>query len=991
MQVSAHEDESEREHFCLDLHPGDSGYMPTIDWDTRVVQPIYYRHWASHHHWPWEVITTDGQSDDERIGVPLRTSRNIPKAVLTEQLRPSFDKYAGEDHSLSVEELPDLMRAHGHPITDAELQNMMQAYDDDGSGELDFDEFVAMVSGSMSSYCCCLSVTKAGRMTIATFHMGLQIQNTLPRDLKITIEGVDDETDDALAPSPSCTYCLRPGQAMSVPNWDTNCKALLKILDYEGLESEAVVVYNARDSFTNRADLASVVSLVEGESALPESPKQHSRHGRSHGITSGMTTNISYPEKASASGFSITIGSTHWVVNHTASDLQAMPTGPGVKDTDYAVPASGDDFAPIPVSCASGKLMIGLASESGTAWSSVVDVSAPGLADSLIDIESPQGGHRYFVVAVEAGAEPYSHVTIVRIMSQLLMTNNTDHVLQVKDAATEFGHSLTLDPRSTVPIFQHFRQGDAPFVMQIGICDPSKRGKITLQTSTFDVLQKSKPFWLELEHFENRKAAKVRKAKTNSAEGLHIRRVRTGDRATVIVRSTNQVAPPYRLVNRTARLAHYRLLFGSQSEMRSRVTERLTHVFERLSLQKKRPLSATEMQLVLDQMGEETDASELPHARHRRTFDNIADWFAESGGWISFDTETHIRDSQFCALDEHMVEVKIRNQVQRYSLDKVQPLPAWAVAGYNLANVGDDGQSSGNGRSTTKSPGKGATSAKIELVHVQVIIYRGSQALVLGNSLTTLGDKGSLFHCKLELSQIGISILDNAPEELLHISLTGINLAYIQHVSKQTAVFLLQNFQVDDMKAGTVVLAPKPNQDVAEPWMRLVLELNETVGRIGEVQNIFFRLKPMVVQLEWKLLELLVGFQDDITTVMSSKPDGRAVLEQYNTEAQLAGASEPDDDMSLSWFYVHAMFVDAVEAIVSVDMRTNQADSHTASALGLTPQMMSMMRSFGVDDMRNIQLRIGAYNDGHMIDTSDQLMNTLINHVCSSMAKNFLR
>lgn len=58
-----------------------------------------------------------------------------------------------EDNSrtISTKELGIIMRQLGHNPTEAELQDMMSEVDSDGSGSIDFPEFLAMMSSRMRS------------------------------------------------------------------------------------------------------------------------------------------------------------------------------------------------------------------------------------------------------------------------------------------------------------------------------------------------------------------------------------------------------------------------------------------------------------------------------------------------------------------------------------------------------------------------------------------------------------------------------------------------------------------------------------------------------------------------------------------------------------------------------------------------------------------------------------------------------------------------
>ena len=76
------------------------------------------------------------------------------KSTMTfeQQLRETFDLYDVDGSGgLDQEEIKQLMATLGHDLTDEEVSDMIAEVDEDGNGDIDYDEFVSMFKGIKSS------------------------------------------------------------------------------------------------------------------------------------------------------------------------------------------------------------------------------------------------------------------------------------------------------------------------------------------------------------------------------------------------------------------------------------------------------------------------------------------------------------------------------------------------------------------------------------------------------------------------------------------------------------------------------------------------------------------------------------------------------------------------------------------------------------------------------------------------------------------------
>ena len=65
-----------------------------------------------------------------------------------EELKQAYDMFDKDGDGISKEELEDAMKTFGKAPTPDELDEMMRNADEDGSGTIDFDEFIKLMAAS---------------------------------------------------------------------------------------------------------------------------------------------------------------------------------------------------------------------------------------------------------------------------------------------------------------------------------------------------------------------------------------------------------------------------------------------------------------------------------------------------------------------------------------------------------------------------------------------------------------------------------------------------------------------------------------------------------------------------------------------------------------------------------------------------------------------------------------------------------------------------
>lgn len=103
------------------------------------------------------------------------------------EFQGAFDVFKDDNGNIPNEKLYTIMKSLGQNIPDAELQLMIQGVDTDGSGEIDIDEFLAMMAEQ-------LGLEEPDESKEAFKVMDAKIQGTIQiEDLKLIIADFADK------------------------------------------------------------------------------------------------------------------------------------------------------------------------------------------------------------------------------------------------------------------------------------------------------------------------------------------------------------------------------------------------------------------------------------------------------------------------------------------------------------------------------------------------------------------------------------------------------------------------------------------------------------------------------------------------------------------------------------------------------------------------------------------------------------------------------
>jgi len=75
----------------------------------------------------------------------VQSAKDKLKPEQLEQFREAFDGFADDTGNISCDSLKTIFTSCGQEMTDQELDEMVKEVDEDGSGEIDFDEFLSMM------------------------------------------------------------------------------------------------------------------------------------------------------------------------------------------------------------------------------------------------------------------------------------------------------------------------------------------------------------------------------------------------------------------------------------------------------------------------------------------------------------------------------------------------------------------------------------------------------------------------------------------------------------------------------------------------------------------------------------------------------------------------------------------------------------------------------------------------------------------------------
>ncbi|CAH1803077.1 unnamed protein product [Owenia fusiformis] len=117
-------------------------------------------------------------------------------------VRDVFDNYVGEDVYLSVKKLGDIMKDLGYNLKKQQIRSLMETCDADGSGTLDFDEFLPLVAHEMKKkedekfyFNLFRILDKKKRGWIGVNDMRYILEG-MSKELELTTEEIDDMITD---------------------------------------------------------------------------------------------------------------------------------------------------------------------------------------------------------------------------------------------------------------------------------------------------------------------------------------------------------------------------------------------------------------------------------------------------------------------------------------------------------------------------------------------------------------------------------------------------------------------------------------------------------------------------------------------------------------------------------------------------------------------------------------------------------------------------
>ena len=97
------------------------------------------------------VPKTAERAQNALSGIKKSSQHNL-SSEMVEELKEAFTLFdADGSGSISAEELHTIMASLGKNVSLEEVMRMIQDVDDDGSGEIEFDEFLVLVTKKMQS------------------------------------------------------------------------------------------------------------------------------------------------------------------------------------------------------------------------------------------------------------------------------------------------------------------------------------------------------------------------------------------------------------------------------------------------------------------------------------------------------------------------------------------------------------------------------------------------------------------------------------------------------------------------------------------------------------------------------------------------------------------------------------------------------------------------------------------------------------------------
>ncbi|EDV24211.1 uncharacterized protein TRIADDRAFT_57473 [Trichoplax adhaerens] len=256
------------------------------------------------------------------------------------------------------------------------------------------------------------------------------------------------------------------------------------------------------------------------------------------------------------------------------------------------------------------------------------------------------------------------------------------------------------------------------------------------------------------------------------------------------------------------------------------------------------------------------------------------------------------------------------------------------------------------------------------------------KSLIYGTSDTVTNKSEFEIHLFLA-GGIGVSMVTSLPEELLFLSLTGIEISYIHTSASRTAEINIQHIQIDNqlenvMHPVTFYITPpgsKDDEQYGQPALHLaVVMLPSHFDNVHNIKRLHFGLKPIALNIDELLL---LKFLQMIGYPKAIKHDSFASEAGFDFQGSRYAIAD-----NVVQFYFNMIRIPEIKVGISVS---------TASKLSNELRKMRSQLGLFLMKLENAQIELSEYNRHHLINESDRIFDDLKRHYLQEVIRQSLR
>ncbi|CAG9320988.1 unnamed protein product [Blepharisma stoltei] len=262
---------------------------------------------------------------------------------------------------------------------------------------------------------------------------------------------------------------------------------------------------------------------------------------------------------------------------------------------------------------------------------------------------------------------------------------------------------------------------------------------------------------------------------------------------------------------------------------------------------------------------------------------------------------------------------------------------------------------------------------------------------------------------QLMIKEIGISLIDSAPQELLYLYLCGLSMRYDKFKDMTTMLeILLSMMKLDNQQEDApmpVVINPYfPNSKAREQENTFYFQIvKEAVKEIDNVISIFFSLSPLEIQMDEALIIDMLGFinfvkqsfrtgSDSNETIIENAPtiigdNGNNLMRccSYDTSAKimLEKAEAPllldseKDLLSDKRIFIQKIQINPLEFCVTIDK--NHYNRKSKATQTNIIQILADL-GFALTSIESTELKLAGYYMTNIYQPKSQFFNSMFNH-----------